>query len=138
MILELGRGLHCKGVIKNGTYGGRGFSSMEALENFLEPRRGRMFIVSRSLRCQPRRGRMFIVSRSLRCQPRRGGMSCTLKVYAAPNGARKSACGLYYNIAPLRVARAERSIAASKCRDPSPISNYTRSARRGYHLIRRL
>jgi hypothetical protein len=30
--------------------------------------------------------------------------------------------GLYYNIAPLRGCRAERSIAASVCRDPSPIS----------------
>ena len=44
------------GVIKNGTCGGRGSSSREALENFLKPRRGRMFIESRSLRCQPRKG----------------------------------------------------------------------------------
>ena len=63
------------GVIKNGTYGGRDSSSMEALERILEPRRGAM----------------FIVSRSLRCQPRRGGMSCAPRVYAAPNGVRKSA-----------------------------------------------
>ena len=52
----------------------------EALENFLEPRRGRM----------------FVVLRSLRCQPRRGGMSLRAKVYAAPNGPRKSACRRYY------------------------------------------
>ena len=73
-------------MIKNGTYGGRGSSSIEALESFLEPRRGRM----------------FIVSRPLRYEPRRGGMSCALKAYAAPNVARKSAAAFTINIAPLR------------------------------------
>lgn len=115
------------------------------IESGLEPRRGGMSIVSRCYVAEPRRGGMFIVWRSPCAQPRRGGMACALTVYAAPTelgnpraistiniaplrgyfyGVAKLTSGAM-NIAPLRGCQAERTIAASQCRDPNPTSNYT-------------
>ena len=72
---------------------------------------------------------MFMVARSLGCQPRRVKCSCA-QLYAAPNGAKKSAsASVPINIAPLRGCRAERSIPRTVFRvtqvHPSPTFDHT-------------